>query len=100
MSDLDLHPESGWTPLGPRPGSDLRLTTTGVVVEVDIPGARVRASYNEGSGAWLPAIPAIYTPGQTCVVLLNPLMGNRGELVLGPIQIGRASCRERVSRLV
>lgn len=86
MSDLGLGKESIWLPEGPNPGADLRLTTTGVVVEVDIPGARVNVSYNDGSGTWLPAIPAIYTTGQTCVVLLNPLMGSRGEVVLGPIQ--------------
>jgi len=88
MSDLDLHGESMWLPEGPAPGADLSMIRPGVVVELDVPGNRIRVAYNGGSGTWMSALPGMYTVGRTCWVLCNPMRGGRGELVLSQIEGG------------
>lgn len=85
MSDLDAYREAAYLPEGPTPGADLQMIRPGVILDRDIPGRRLRVSYNGGDGTWINALPNRYVPGTTCFVLCNPLAGGRAEVVLSQI---------------
>lgn len=98
MSDLDLYAGDAYLPEGPTPGADLQMIQTAVVLATDAVTNRVQVLLNNGA-LWLGAVPGMYTPGRTCWVLCNPLMGGRAVLVLGQVN-GAATELSTTARLV
>lgn len=85
-SDLDTYRAAATEPVGLRPGADGRVTTTGVLLELDPATNRALVSVNDSAGSWLPLIPGVYEGVRTVHVLLSPFDGGRAQLVLGPAE--------------
>lgn len=86
-------------PEGVPAGSDLGAMVMGRVVGVDPVARVVQVTVLGSAPVWVPAVPAIYTPGGMVRVLRSPLDGGKLTLCVGPVDSVMPVVRGKVTAI-